>query len=134
MKMITKTYIMAMVVMGAGASLAARGDVIIDSFTYRDATHWPISTTVTNPSLPVTTTDSDPSILGGQRTQGLGVSTMQVPGFDNVTANIDNVNPYSFLDYNSSVGAAATMELGYGQGSTPLNLVGVGAIDIYFLG
>ena len=114
-------------------SLAVRADVILDTFSERDAASWPMTTTVTDPESPQTNIESCPvSVPGGQRTEGIGCSVMDVEGFDSTTADIYNQNGYSFLDYHSTVGAAATIELGYGQG-TPLNLAGVSAIQINFM-
>ena len=116
----------------AGMSLAARADVILDTFNDRGSSFWPRSTTVTDPSAVATVAESASHVAGGKRLEGIGTSAMDVENFDAATVDINNSSGYSFLDYRSSVGAAATVELGYGQ-SSALNLAGANALKIAFL-
>lgn len=113
--------------------ITARADIILDSFVERTGAAWPNTTTVTDPTLPTNTETSLSTVLGNRRDSAVGQSTMSVSGFDSATADIYNQNGYSFLDYRSSVGAAATVELGYGAG-TSLNLPGINSLAISFLG
>lgn len=130
-----KTQLWTYMVSGAVAvlSLAAtsHADIILDSFTETN-TGWPHSVSVNDLTL-IPVTESVSSVLGGQRATALGQSTMDFPNVDNAIAQIYNSgSSYSFLDYRSSVGAAATLELDYGTG-TPLNLTGVNALKVAFL-
>ena len=127
----TRLRVCAVALAFAGMSLAARADVILDTFNDRSSI-WPLDTTVTDPTSVTTVPDSASHVPGGQRMVGIGTSNMDFDGIDDATANIYYSLTYSFLDYRSSVGAAATVELGYGQ-STPLNISGGNAIQIAFM-
>jgi hypothetical protein len=131
MNMFLRVHLGTAVLAIAGMSLAARADVILDTFNDRTAI-WPLNTVVTDPSSVTTVPESASHVPGGQRMVGIGTSTMDVENFDTAAVDIHNSSGYSYLDYRSSVGAAATVELGYGQ-ATPLNLVGANALKIAFL-
>lgn len=115
---------------GISLASAASADILIDDFS--DSTNpalWPLTVNSANPFV-----SGDESgvtgVLGGQRSVALSSLNMQVPGVDSATATL--FPAAGLLDFISSSGGTASLELSYLSESITADLTGEAGIQIDF--
>lgn len=120
----------ATLVMLVSATTAPAG-IIIDDFTEKTSPFWPVSLTAGG-AIGVTDFGLT-TVVGGARTTFVTYSTGEIPGLDEVTADLFNGGGFSLLDYASSAGADGGLAVRYNglaPGAMTLDLSGQGFIRI----